>query len=223
MGGHRGTVPDRAGAARRDLAQRQRHGHPGGGGPAHPRPPGRGDAGALAGHRDGRAGGTRRAAQAARCLRRPDDEAALAPVPGLARVGVLVEQMREAGLPTELRIEGAPDGIAPGVDLTAYRIIQEALTNTLRHAGPARAQVSIRYRPHELDLRISDDGHRSPGTVRAGPPMPTAPGMACLECANASRCTAGHWRPVTATPASPCTPGCPPQGRRRHDPGHHRR
>ncbi len=98
-------------------------------------------------------------------LRRPDDEPALAPVPGLARVGVLIEQMREAGLPTELRVEGEPAGIAPGVDLTAYRIIQEALTNSLRHAGPAKAQVSIRYRPHELDLEITDDGRG--GTAQA--------------------------------------------------------
>ena len=98
-------------------------------------------------------------------LRRPDDEPVLAPVPGLARVGVLVEQMREAGLPTDLRIEGEPAGIAPGVDLTAYRIIAEALTNSLRHAGPARAQVSIRYRPHELELEITDDG---PGQTAPG-------------------------------------------------------
>jgi signal transduction histidine kinase len=98
-------------------------------------------------------------------LRRPDDEPALAPVPGLARVGVLVEQMREAGLPTELRVEGEPTEIAPGVDLTAYRIIQEALTNSLRHAGPAKARVSIWYRPHELDLEITDDGQE--GTAHA--------------------------------------------------------
>ena len=91
-------------------------------------------------------------------LRRPDDEPALAPVPGLARVGVLVEQMGEAGLPTQLCIEGQPADIAPGVDLTAYRIIQEALTNSLRHAGSAQAKVCIRYRPHELDLEITDDG-----------------------------------------------------------------
>jgi signal transduction histidine kinase len=91
-------------------------------------------------------------------LRRPDDEPALAPVPGLARVTALIEQMREAGLPTDLRVEGEPSPLAPGVDLTAYRIIQEALTNALRHAGQARAQVRIRYRPHELDLEISDDG-----------------------------------------------------------------
>ena len=63
--------------------------------------------------------------------------------------------MREAGLPTQLCVEGEPAGIAPGVGLAAYRIIQEALTNSLRHAGPACAQVSIQYRPHELDLVIS--------------------------------------------------------------------
>jgi signal transduction histidine kinase len=91
-------------------------------------------------------------------LRRPDDEPALAPVPGLARVGVLIEQIQAAGLPTRLHIEGEAAGIAPGVDLTAYRVIQEALTNSLRHAGSAQAQVSIRYRPHELELEITDDG-----------------------------------------------------------------
>lgn len=98
-------------------------------------------------------------------LRRADDEPTLAPVPGLARVGVLIEQMREAGLPTQLRVEGQPAGIAPGVDLAAYRIIAEALTNSLRHAGSAQAQVSIRYRPHELDLEITDDGQG--GTAQA--------------------------------------------------------
>lgn len=100
-------------------------------------------------------------------LRRPDDEPALSPVPGLARVGVLLEQIREAGLPTQLHVEGEPAGVAPGVDLTAYRIIQEALTNSLRHAGAARAQVTIRYRPHELDLEIADDGSGSGSAARA--------------------------------------------------------
>ena len=98
-------------------------------------------------------------------LRRPDDEPALTPVPGLARVGVLIEQIQAAGLPTRLHIEGEPGGVAPGVDLTAYRIIQEALTNSLRHAGSAQAQVSIRYRPRELELTITDDGQG--GTAQA--------------------------------------------------------
>src|SRR6266702_3416602 len=99
-------------------------------------------------------------------LRRPDDEPALAPVPGLGRVTALIEQMREAGLPTDMHVEGEPGPLAPGVDLAAYRIIQEALTNALRHAGPARAQVRIRYRPHELDLEISDDGDGAIAAVR---------------------------------------------------------
>ena len=94
-------------------------------------------------------------------MRRPDDEPALSPVPGLARVGVLLEQIREAGLPTQLHVEGEPADVGPGVDLTAYRIIQEALTNSLRHAGAAQARVRIRYRPHELDLEIADDGSGS--------------------------------------------------------------
>ena len=120
-------------------------------------------------------------------LRRPDDEPALAPVPGLARVGVLIEQIREAGLPTELQVEGERTEVAPGVDLTAYRIIQEALTNALKHAGPARAQVSIRYRPHELDLEISDDGDGAlvpagdgHGTL-AGPGMSGGHGLAGMR------------------------------------------
>jgi signal transduction histidine kinase len=101
-------------------------------------------------------------------LRRPDDEPALAPVPGLGRVTALIEQMREAGLPTDLRVEGEPAPLAPGVDLTAYRIIQEALTNALRHAGQARALVSIRYRAHELDLEISDNGDGTAANAGGG-------------------------------------------------------
>jgi signal transduction histidine kinase len=80
-------------------------------------------------------------------------------VPGLDRVTALAEQMREAGLPTDLHVEGDPAPLAPGVDLVAYRVIAEALTNALRHAGPARGRVHIRYRAHELDLEISDNGH----------------------------------------------------------------
>jgi signal transduction histidine kinase len=93
-------------------------------------------------------------------LRRPGDDPTLtlAPVPGLGRVSALVEQIRAAGLPTELHVEGQPVELAVGIDLAAYRIIQEALTNSLRHAGPAQAQVNIRFRPHELDLEISDNG-----------------------------------------------------------------
>ncbi len=91
-------------------------------------------------------------------LRETDDELALAPQPTLARLNDLVEQVRAAGLPVELEIEGMPRELAPGVDLSAYRIVQEALTNALKHAGPANARVTIRYADLGLDLEVSDDG-----------------------------------------------------------------
>ncbi len=91
-------------------------------------------------------------------LRRSDDELALAPQPSLRHLPDLVEQVREAGMPVDLRIEGQPRPIAPGIDLSAYRIVQEALTNALKHAGPARARVTIRYGVGALDIEIADDG-----------------------------------------------------------------
>jgi len=91
-------------------------------------------------------------------LRRTDEELALAPQPGLKHLDALIEQIREAGLPVELRVEGAAEPLPPGVDLSAYRIVQEALTNTLKHAGPSHARVAIHYRGDEIELEISDDG-----------------------------------------------------------------
>jgi signal transduction histidine kinase len=91
-------------------------------------------------------------------LRESDEELALAPQPTLARVEELVRQVREAGLPVELSVEGEPAALPPGVDLSAYRIVQEALTNVLKHAAPCTARVRVRYGDDELDLEISDDG-----------------------------------------------------------------
>lgn len=87
-----------------------------------------------------------------------DDEFALAPRPGLAYLDVLAERMREAGLPVDLHVEGVAKPLPLGVDLSAYRIVQEALTNVLQHAGPASARVVIRYRPEEVELEITDNG-----------------------------------------------------------------
>jgi signal transduction histidine kinase len=92
----------------------------------------------------------------------------LAPQPGLADLPALVDQLRRAGLPTDLVVEGAPQALAPGVELAAYRIAQEALTNTLKHAGPARARVTVRYEPHWLRLEIRDDGHATAADSRGG-------------------------------------------------------
>jgi signal transduction histidine kinase len=94
-------------------------------------------------------------------LRKEDRELALAPRPSLAYLDVLAERVREAGLPVELHVQGESKPLPPGVDLSAYRIVQEALTNTLKHAGPASAQVIVRYRAEEVELEISDDGRGS--------------------------------------------------------------
>jgi signal transduction histidine kinase len=91
-------------------------------------------------------------------LRRSDDEIELAPQPGMEHVDVLVEQVREAGLPVTLDVEGRRVPLPAGVDLSAYRIVQEALTNALKHAGPASARVTVRYGDGELELDIVDDG-----------------------------------------------------------------
>ena len=66
--------------------------------------------------------------------------------------------MCEAGLPVELQVEGEPRALPPGVDLSAYRIVQEALTNALKYAGPARARVTVRYAADQLELEVADDG-----------------------------------------------------------------
>jgi signal transduction histidine kinase len=87
-----------------------------------------------------------------------DPQASLAPVPGLANLEGLLAEVAEAGLAVRLRVEGAPAPLPAGVDLSAYRIVQEALTNVVKHAGPAHAQVTIRYRDHEVAVEVIDDG-----------------------------------------------------------------
>jgi len=82
----------------------------------------------------------------------------LAPPPSLRHIESLVATVREAGLPVELTIEGTPIGLPAGMDASAYRIVQEALTNALAHAGPATAKVVIRYGADDLDLEIGDTG-----------------------------------------------------------------
>ena len=91
-------------------------------------------------------------------LRRSDEEIAFAPQPSLKELGGLIEQVRAAGLPVQVDIEGEPRELPPGVDLSALRIVQEALTNVLKHAGPARARVVLRYDVDDFEIEISDDG-----------------------------------------------------------------
>jgi signal transduction histidine kinase len=91
-------------------------------------------------------------------LRDADTQAALAPQPGIANLELLLAKMRDAGLQVDLRVDGTPTPLSPGVDLSAYRIVQEALTNALKHAGAVRVRVGVRYAGGALELEVSDDG-----------------------------------------------------------------
>jgi signal transduction histidine kinase len=91
-------------------------------------------------------------------LRTEDDELVLAPEPGLDHLGSLLAHVRDAGLPVELHVEGERAPLPAGVDISAYRIVQEALTNALRHAGPARARVVVRYGEADVEVEVADDG-----------------------------------------------------------------
>jgi signal transduction histidine kinase len=91
-------------------------------------------------------------------LRNGDEGLALAPRPSLAQVDSLVETVRDTGLPVDLQVEGAKAALPPAVDVSAYRIVQEALTNVVKHAGPARASVLVRYGEGLIEVEVTDDG-----------------------------------------------------------------
>jgi signal transduction histidine kinase len=90
-------------------------------------------------------------------VRRGDGEELTGP-PSIARVEELARRARAAGLKVRLRVEGEPVPLPPGVDQAAYRVVQEALTNALKHAGSAHAAVTVSYEPNEVVLSIEDDG-----------------------------------------------------------------
>jgi signal transduction histidine kinase len=92
----------------------------------------------------------------------------LAPQPGLSDLPTLLTQVREAGLPGKLEIEGEPRRLPVGIELSAYRIVQEALTNALKHAGEAHAVVRVRYGADSLELEIVDDGPGGHAQVASG-------------------------------------------------------
>ncbi|MGH7666309.1 MAG: sensor histidine kinase [Candidatus Dormibacteria bacterium] len=85
-----------------------------------------------------------------------------APQPRLADLEPLLELTRKAGIEVELRIQGEPRRLPEGLELSAYRIVQESLTNAIRHSDARSASVLVEYRPGELRLQVSDDGHGSP-------------------------------------------------------------
>jgi signal transduction histidine kinase len=101
-------------------------------------------------------------------LRHGDEEAPRAPSPTLARLDELVARSEAAGLPVRVSIEGSPRPLPPGVDLAAYRIVQEALTNIARHAGPATATVRVTYGPDAVTVEIEDNGRGRAAAATAG-------------------------------------------------------
>jgi signal transduction histidine kinase len=160
-----------------------------------------------------------------RALREDDRPDGLAPQPTLAELDTLIAQVSAAGLPVDLRIEGTPRPLPAAIDLSAYRVAQEALTNTLKHAGPAQAQLTICYgptpwkSPPSTTVTDPDPPTRSapagpppcgqPGPQPAmghapppGDPAPTgpdqerpSPGTAWSACTSGCGCSAATWRP----------------------------
>jgi signal transduction histidine kinase len=107
-------------------------------------------------------------------LRNSDGARSPAPAPGLADLPQLIDEVRAAGVPATLRVEGTADRIHAGVELSAYRVVQEALTNVIKHAGtPTRVGVTVRYLPGSLAVEVVDDGRglaaRTSDGVDGGP------------------------------------------------------
>ena len=91
-------------------------------------------------------------------MRSDGDEMELTPQPGLDGLDSLLDEIGRAGLPVELHVDGQPFPLPRGIDLSAYRIVQEGLTNALRHAHASDADVIVRYRPDELEIEVRDNG-----------------------------------------------------------------
>ena len=121
-------------------------------------------------------------------------DAGLRPQPGLGQLRPLLDRVTTAGLPVDLTVTGQPGPLQPGTDLAAYRVVQEALTNVLKHTGQARTAVRLDYRPHELVIDVTDDGPQRAGEAygrglapAAGPlSAPSAAGTAGLTTVPAS-------------------------------------
>jgi signal transduction histidine kinase len=101
-------------------------------------------------------------------LRRPEEAPALAPQPSLEHLDRLITHTRELGLPVELRVEGTPEPLPASVDLTAYRLVQEGLTNAIKHARAGQAEVVVRYGDGHVELTVTDDGSGDGGGDSGG-------------------------------------------------------
>ena len=101
-------------------------------------------------------------------LRGPSERLQTSPSASLGELGGVLDQVRGAGLAVDFEVVGTPGPLAPGVDLTAYRIVQEALTNTIRHAHAARAAVTLSYEPGYITVSVADSGPRGDGPPPGG-------------------------------------------------------
>ena len=138
-------------------------------------------------------------------LRQADDADPTQPAPGIAQLEALITGARRAGLETTFTVTGEPVPLPAAVDLTAYRIVQESLTNTIRHAGPATATVSLAYHHDELCIDVTDTGRGQPRRPRGPVAVTGWPG-----CASAPPPWAAPSRPAPARPAATGSrPGCP--------------
>lgn len=102
-------------------------------------------------------------------LLRHGDDAPLVPQPSLDRIETLADELRASGLPVEVTVDGDPVALPPGVDLSAYRIVQEALTNALKHAGPTHARVRVAYEDDAVLVEVVDEGGAAEPAVPPGP------------------------------------------------------
>ncbi|GGM48365.1 sensor histidine kinase [Dactylosporangium sucinum] len=105
-------------------------------------------------------------------LRADESDAALEPLPGLARLPALLDRARDGGQAVDLAVDGAPVTLPPSLDLSAYRIVQEALTNAVKHAPGAAVRIGLRWRPDALEIAVHDQGPGAHGT-----PSPDAHGL----------------------------------------------
>ena len=107
-------------------------------------------------------------------LRGPAERLETAPAASLGELSEVLDQVRGTGLPVDFEVVGTPGPLSPGVDLTAYRIVQEALTNTIRHARATQAAVTLRYEPGYITVSVTDSGRRPDGPSPARPETYTA-------------------------------------------------
>ena len=129
-------------------------------------------------------------------LLRTEEAEERAPQPSLDRLDDLLAQVREAGLPVELTVEGTPHPLPAGVELSAYRIVQEALTNTLKHAGRASAKVSLRYGERDFEVEVADDGRGAAAALLG----PTVSGHGLIGMRER---VSALWRPARGGPGCP--------------------